>query len=166
MRISIIVAMSSNRVIGRDGQIPWHLPDDLKRFKQLTTGHPIIMGRKTYQSIGRPLPNRTNIVLTRDDAFDAEGCVVVHDLDAALAHAREVEDDIAFIIGGGHIYEAALPLADVLDITHIDAHVEGDTFFPLYDESVWRCVMDEAHDPDDRHAHPFRFARYEWIADR
>lgn len=140
-RISIIVALSENRVIGRDNRLPWHIPDDLKRFKRLTTGHAIIMGRKTYESIGRPLPQRTNIIITRDKTFSVEGCVVVHSLDEAVRFAQKLEgpEGEIFIIGGGQIFEQALPLVDRLYLTVVRGTHEGDVFFPDY--SAFKTVV-------------------------
>ncbi|UCD76754.1 MAG: dihydrofolate reductase [Phycisphaerales bacterium] len=158
MPLSIIVAMSENHVIGLHGDMPWRLPDDLKRFKALTTGHAVIMGRKTFDSIGRPLPNRTNIVITRDTRRAIEGVTVVHSLDEALRYA--VGNEEIFIIGGGEIYRQALALADRIYVTLVHAAVDGDTFFPAFDDRVWRLVSDEHHDADDRHAHAFSFRLY------
>lgn len=132
-RISAIASIGENRELGKSGRLLWRIPDDLKRVKALTTGHPIIMGRKTYESIGKPLPNRTNIVITRDKSYRAEGCVVVHSLDEALAKAREVENKEVFIFGGAQIYEEAFPHIDRLYLTTIHANdPDADTFFPDY----------------------------------
>ncbi len=128
MKIAIVVAMAANRVIGRDNQLPWHLPADLKHFKQLTLGKPVVMGRKTYASIGRPLPERTNIVVTRDRDYEAPGCVVVHSLDEALAAAGEAAE--VMVIGGAGIYRQVLPRTDTLYLTEVHAEFEGDTLFP------------------------------------
>lgn len=131
-KISIIVAVAGKkRVIGKRGALPWYIPAELKRFKEITTGHPIIMGRKTHESIGRALPGRTNIVITRDPNYQAEGCIVVHSLDEAIKVAKEKE---IFIIGGGQIYEQALPRADKLYLTYIEKQIEGDVFFPDYSQ--------------------------------
>lgn len=146
-------------MIGRAGDVPWHLPKDLKHFKALTTGHTIIMGRKTFESVGRPLPHRRNVVLTRDPTYRAEGVTVVHDLDAALALA-EGEDEV-FVTGGEEIYRLALPRADRLYLTVVHATVEGDTRFPEFDEAQWRRVSEEHHPADERHAHAFTFRLYE-----
>lgn len=130
--MTIIVAHDAQRGIGKGNTLPWHLPADLKRFKAVTTGHPIVMGRKTYESIGRPLPDRANIIVTRNESFTAEGCVVTHSLEDALARAREVDADEAFIIGGAEIYALALPMADRLLITEVSGTHEADAFFPEY----------------------------------
>jgi len=156
--ISIIVAMTENCVIGQQGAMPWHLPDDLKRFKTLTIGHPIIMGRKTFASIGKPLPQRTNIVLTRGN-LDDEGILIAHDLQHALELAGD--DEEIFIIGGGEIYQPALPHAQRCYITQVHAMIEGDTTFPQLDQHQWKLVSDEYHPSDDRHAFAFTFQQFE-----
>lgn len=140
MRISLIVAMSSNRVIGIDGQLPWHLPADLQRFKQLTMGQTLLMGRKTFESIGRPLPGRQTIVVSRNPAYQAEGCTLVHDLTAGLAAAKTAE---LFICGGGEIYLQALPLAGKIYLTELLREVEGDTRFPEIPAGEFRISHSE-----------------------
>ena len=154
-RLSLVVAMSENHVIGRDGRLPWRLPDDLKRFKELTTGHTIIMGRKTFDSIGRPLPNRRNIVVTRQEGWSSQGVEVAHSLDEALTAARS--DGEVFIIGGEQIYRAALPRADTIHLTRVHATVEGDAQFPPLEERCWECVEQINHPADARHAHAMTF---------
>jgi dihydrofolate reductase len=147
MNIVIIAALSIDGVIGANGRIPWHIGDDLKRFKRLTTGYTVIMGRKTYESIGRPLPGRTNVVLTRNTQFQApDGVHVFATLDAALDSCRQAGETTAFVIGGAEIYREALPLADRLVLTRVHQHVEGDTYFPAYDPTRWREVSREDHD--------------------
>jgi dihydrofolate reductase len=132
-KISIVVALGKNtRAIGNGPDLLWRISDDLKRFKSLTTGHPIIMGRKTFQSIGRALPNRTNIVITRDANFMAENCIVVHSIEEALAEAHKVDQTEIFIIGGGEIYTQALPYVNKLYLTLVESDAEGDIFFPGY----------------------------------
>ncbi|MCW9001841.1 MAG: dihydrofolate reductase [Rhodospirillales bacterium] len=147
MRISLIVAMSENGVIGRDGGLPWRIPGDLKFFKAMTMGKPMVMGRKTFASIGKPLPGRTNIVVTRDRGFTSEGVVVAHDLDGALSLAHDAMEDPAneeaMIIGGAQIYEQALPRADRLYVTEVHQHVKGDTRFPDFDRLEWVEVSRE-----------------------
>ena len=128
MKLSIVVAMADNRVIGQDNRLPWHLPADLKHFKQLTTGKPILMGRKTWESIGRPLPERTNIVITRDPDYQAAGCTVVHSVDAAL-RAAEPHSEV-MVIGGAELYRQVLPEVSTIYLTQVHADVEGDTVFP------------------------------------
>jgi dihydrofolate reductase len=135
-RVSIIAAVARNRVIGRDNAMPWHIPGELARFRELTMGHPIIMGRRTHQSIGRPLPGRRNIVISRDPAFVAAGCEVVSSLQAALTACSGAPE--VFVIGGAQIYAAALALADRLLLTEIQADFDGDTRFPDFDRASWR----------------------------
>ena len=154
-RISLIWAMSENRVIGSDNQLPWHMSADLQYFKRTTSGHPVILGRKNYQSIGKPLPNRVNIVLTRARDFDAPGCKVVHSTDEALSVAGH-ETEI-FIIGGAEIYKEFLPLAQKLYITEIHADIAGDTTFPQYSNEDWQEIFREHHDADDRNPYPYSF---------
>lgn len=148
-RVSIIVAVAgSKRVIGKAGGMPWHIPEELKRFREITMGHPIIMGRKTYESIGRVLPERVNIVITRDPAFVAEGTIVVHSLEEAFQLAQDQPgNDEVFVIGGGEIYKQALPLADKLYLTLIEKEIEGDVFFPDYSgfkKIVWQSEEQES----------------------
>jgi dihydrofolate reductase len=130
MLISAIVAVSENNVIGRDGHLPWHLSADLKRFKAITTGHSIILGRKNYDDIGRPLPNRTNYVLTRNKDFQAPGCIVCSSLELAIEAAKAAGETECFIIGGAAVYREAMPLVDKLYYTKVLSHVDGDVFFP------------------------------------
>jgi dihydrofolate reductase len=158
MSVSLIAALARNRVIGRDGDLPWRLPADLKHFKTLTTGHPVIMGRRTFDSIGRPLPNRTTIVITRDTSFRRDGIVVVHGLDAALDAAANAER--VFVAGGAEIYVLAMPVADRMDLTVVHADVEGDTRFPEVDPAAWSLAEDERHPRDDRHDYEYSFRTY------
>ncbi len=144
MIISIIAAMDANRVIGLNGKIPWHLPKDLKRFKRLTTGMYIVMGRKTHESIGRVLPNRVNIVLTRQKELPFPDCCLLNNLQLALDIAESNGKKELFIIGGAEIYKEALPIADKMYLTEIDAVYEGDAFFPEFDKSEWEEVKREA----------------------
>lgn len=153
----MIVAAAENGVIGRDGALPWRLPDDLKRFKQLTLGHPIIMGRKTWESIGRPLPGRLNIVVTRQQAYAADGCRVVASLQEALAVAREAGTGRAFVIGGADLYTLALPLADSIYFTRVLAEVEGDTRLPHIPWQDFEQAGVESHEADERHEHAYVF---------
>lgn len=159
-RLALIAAVAANGVIGRGGQLPWHLPDDLKRFKQLTMGHPIIMGRKTWESIGKPLPGRQNIVVSRTwDERPHPAVAVAGSLDDAIALAA-ASPPPAFVIGGAALYADALPRVDVLHLTELDDAVEGDRFFPPFDRSQWRLVEEIRHDADDRHAISFGFRTY------
>ena len=160
MLISIIVAVAKNGVIGKDNQLLWRLPDDLKRFKQLTLGHPMIMGRKTFESIGKPLPGRTSIVITNQKDFSVEGIIVAHSLDEALNIARGLEEKEAFIIGGGEIYKQALPLTDHLYVTEVDLVIDGDTFFEIANPAAWKETERIIHEPDERHALKFEFVNY------
>lgn len=151
MQIVIVVAMSENRVIGRDGGLPWRLPADLKRFKALTMGHPIVMGRKTWDSIGRALPGRRNIVITRNEDFTAEGADVVATIEGALELCREDEAEKVMIIGGGQIYGEILRDTDVIEMTEVHTTVDGDTEFPNFDPGDWNETFREKHpsvDPD------------------
>lgn len=162
MNLTIIAAMSENRVIGRDNDLAWHLPDDLKRFKELTKGHHVIMGRKTFESVGKPLPGRTNIIVTNQKEYKAPGCIIVHTLKEAIQKAEN--DKQPYIIGGGKIYDQALPLCDTLEITHIHAQVEGDTYFPEVDTSKWQIVAKESHPADDKHEFAFDFLTYQRVS--
>lgn len=158
-RISLIAAVAENRVIGVDNKLPWHLPDDLKHFKRLTRGHAIITGRKNYESIGRPLPERKNIVVTRQPDFVAAGCTVVRSIEEALAAARN--DPEIFVIGGGEIYRQTFPLAHRLYLTLVHASPRGDALFPDYDPREWREISRDEHPVDDRHAHAFSIVALE-----
>jgi dihydrofolate reductase len=157
--ISLIVAMAQNGVIGRGNALPWRLPEDLKRFKEYTLGKPILMGRKTFESIGRPLPGRANLVLTRDRRWQAEGVTVVHSVEEALQQARDCEELVA--IGGAEIYRLLLPLAHRIYLTHVHADVPGDTFFPAFDPAQWDDVEYRCHPADERHAYPVTFVTLE-----
>jgi dihydrofolate reductase len=142
MKISLIVAMAKNRVIGDKGTMPWYLSADLKKFRTITTGFPIIMGRKTYQSIGRPLPNRTNIIISRDTDYSVDGCLVFNTLDNALNHACQLANEV-FVIGGSTLYDALLPVVDTLYITQINQSFVGDTWFPEFDRNNWQEISRE-----------------------
>lgn len=157
MRISLVVAMARNGVIGRDNALPWRLPADLAHFKRVTMGHPIVMGRRTYESIGRPLPGRKNIVVSRNDGFSAPGCTVVDSLDAAWKAAAGAEE--ACVIGGTSLFEESLPVADVIHLTEVEADVEGDTWFPQFDRGEWRETEVARQPADERHAYPIRILR-------
>ncbi len=166
MRISLIAAVAANRTIGKsnsDGQpdMPWNLPDDFRFFKQKTTGHPIIMGRKTLVALGKPLPNRLNIVVTRNADFKAEGVTVAASLEDALTVARAVEQEEIFVIGGAEIYALALPAATTLYLTEIHKAYEGDAHFPEFDKADWQEVSRRPHPADERHEVAFDFVDYE-----
>ena len=157
--ITLVAALDRNRAIGRDGAMPWHLSDDLKRFKALTLGKPVLMGRKTALAIGRPLPGRPNLVLTRANAAPFEGQVVVHSMDEAIAGAAGAE---LMVIGGGEVYALALPRATRMHLTEIDtATADADTFFPPFDPTEWREVAREHHPADAKHPLAFDFVDYE-----
>lgn len=160
MKVSIIAAMGENRAIGLQGKIPWYLPADFKRFKELTLGHPVVMGSKTFESIGKPLSGRTNIVLAKDSDYAAEGCLVVHSLGDALALAGKEKEEI-FIIGGGSVYALAMPVADTIYLTKVRGTFEGDVFFPEIDEDEWRLVSSEPHLKDEKNAYDYEFCVYE-----
>lgn len=145
MTVTIVAAVASNGVIGRDGGLPWRLPEDLARFKRLTMGHVLVMGRRTYDSIGRPLPGRTTIVVTRQPGWSADGVEVAAGLDDALSRAAATDEEV-FVVGGSQVYAAALPVADRLALTLIDDCPHGDTYFPDVDWSRWREVRREPHD--------------------
>lgn len=156
----MIVAHADNRVIGKDNDMPWHLPADLAYFKQTTLGKPVIMGRKTFESIGRPLPGRQNIVITRNAAYVADGVEVVDSIEAALALTKGVEE--VMVIGGGAIYQHCLPAANKLYVTHIEANIEGDTQFPEYDvEKDWLLTSSTLRAADEKNAYALNFCVYE-----
>ena len=160
MLISIIVAVSKNGVIGKDNQLIWRLPDDLKRFKKLTIGHPIIMGRKTFDSIGKALPGRTSIVVSRNPGLEIGGIVVTNSLESALDYAAGLNVDEVFIIGGGELYNQSQQFADRLYITEVDAVIDGDTYFKIEEPEKWMESERTAHMADDRHAFAFNFVDY------
>jgi dihydrofolate reductase len=157
--ISLIVAMAQNGVIGRDNALPWRLPEDLKRFKEFTLGKPILMGRKTFEAIGRPLPGRANLVLTRDRDWRAAGVIPVHSVEEALLQTRTCDELVA--IGGAEIYRLLLPLARRIYLTHVHADVPGDTYFPAFDPAQWDDVEFRSLPADDRHAYPLTFVTLE-----
>ena len=163
--ITIIVAMGKNREIGADNQLLWHLPKDLKHFKELTSGHPIIMGRKTYESIGKPLPNRTNIVISRKNDQFEEGILIVGSIKEALKFAKKIDENV-FIIGGGTIYEQTIDLADQLEVTLVDAELKADTFFPKIDEKKWLKTNETTHQKDEKNQFDFSFQTFERILEK
>ena len=165
MRISIIVAASENNVIGRDGSIPWHLPDDLKYFRKKTEGHPVIMGRKNFESIvkalGKPLPNRENIIVTRESTYEADDCEIASSLEEAIMYGHKDNDqEEIFIIGGGEIYKQAMELCNYVYLTRVHAWIAGDVVFPEIDPEVWEEVEREEHPADTKHKFAFTYIMY------
>ena len=157
--LTIIAAASENNALGKDNQLVWHLPDDFKRFKTLTSGHYIIMGRKTFESFPKPLPNRTHIIITRQADYQVpEGCIVVSGLQEAIAICPKNEE--VFIIGGGEIYKQSMAIADKVELTRVHTTVEADTFFPEIDTTQWKLVFEEFHAKDEKHAFDFAFLTY------
>ena len=154
MRRSLVVAVAENGVIGRDNKLPWKLPDDLAYFKRVTMGHPVVMGRRTYESIGKPLAGRLNIVVTHNRDFPAPGCTVVTSLDDAWKAARDADE--VSVIGGTMLFRETLPIADRIHLTEVLASVPGDTFFPAFDRGEWRETEVSRHAADARHEYPFR----------
>jgi len=159
-RIAFVVALDRNKVIGKDGRLPWRLPDDMRHVRELTVGKPLIMGRRTYESIGRPLPKRTSIVLTRDPSFHPDGVLVAHTPEDALRLAGDVPEVIVF--GGAEVFKQFLPMAERIYLTQVDAEVEGDTYFD-FGASDWRVRENTAHPADERHPYAFSFMTLERI---
>lgn len=161
MIISSIVACAHNKVIGRKNEIPWYLPADLKFFKKVTSGHPVIMGRKCFESIGRPLPNRTNIIITRDPYYIVSNCLIAHSSEEAIRMASEMDNDEIFIIGGGEIYNQTIHYWHKIYLTEVDLDVpDGDTFFPALDFSKWERLNVESHLPDEQNKYPYQFSTW------
>ena len=152
--------MGLNREIGIDNQLPWHLPKDLKHFKEITSGHPIIMGRKTYESIGKPLPNRTNIVISRKKDWFEEGILIVGSIKEAIKFGQKIDEDI-FIIGGGNIFEQTMDIADKLEVTEIKTNIEADTFFPKIDPKIWTKTDEVCHEKDEKNNFDFCFQTFQ-----
>ena len=170
MRVALIAARSENEVIGHEGKIPWRLSADLKRFKALTTGHTLIMGRKTFESIGRPLPERVTIVVSRSRGYTPAGVTVVHSLDDALAVAERgvststpPDQTGIFVCGGAEVYRSALPIADHMHLTRVHAIVQGDVHFPEFSDDEWQCAATERHDADEKNAFDYTFEEWERI---
>lgn len=159
-KITLIAAVAENNALGKDNDLLWHLPDDFKRFKTLTTGHTIIMGRKTFESFPKPLPNRHHIIITRDKSYRVEhpNCTVVHSLESAMLLVEN--EDLSYIIGGGEIYTQAMPYCDTLEITRVHGNYDADAFFPLIDSTTWKLAKEEYHSKDDRHAVDFTYRTY------
>lgn len=156
--ITVIAAVAENNALGKENQLLWHLPDDFKRFKSLTSGHYIIMGRKTFESFPKPLPNRTHVIISRQANYQPEGCMVVNSLEQALEACPKTEE--VFIIGGGEIYKQSIAVADKLDLTKVHASFEADTHFPEVDLSEWQLVFEEHHPKDERHDYAFTFQTF------
>ena len=163
MKISCIVAVAHNNVIGKDNQIPWHLPADLKYFKKVTLNHHILMGRNCFESIGRPLPKRTNVIITRDMYYTVSNCLITHSIPEALSLAEQNGEEEAFIIGGGEIYKQTMSLWDTLYLTQVDLQVEGDVFFPELNLDHWKLTHQEDHLKDEKNSHDYSFMTYEKI---
>jgi dihydrofolate reductase len=164
MIISLIAALTENRVIGKSNDLPWRLPDDMKYFMQTTSGHHVVMGRKNYESIPakfRPLPNRANIVVTRQEEYDAPGCMVVNSIPAAIDIAIDNHEAEVFIIGGAEIYTQSLALANRLYLTEIHTSLEGDAFFPIFNKHEWTEISRKHHPTDEKHLYAFDFVVYE-----
>ena len=159
--ISLIVAMAKNRVIGASGAIPWHLPEDLRRFKRLTMGHHLVMGRRTFESIGRLLPGRTSVIVTRQPRFSVPGAIVAHSFEEAIRACGD--DEEIFVIGGAELFRSALPLADRIHLTVVDAEPAGDTFMPEFDPKDWREVSAETFSRDERHPYGYRYSVLERV---
>jgi dihydrofolate reductase len=158
MTITIVVAISENHAIGKDNKLLWYLPKDLKHFKEITTGHTVIMGRKTYDSVGKPLPNRRNIIITRQ-AITIEGCEVVNSIEAAIELCKDEQE--VFIVGGAEIYKQAMHLTDRIYLTIVHKNFEGDSFFPEISSQEWKEVFREDHEPDEKNLLPYSFITYE-----
>lgn len=156
--IILIAAVAENNALGKDNQLLWHLPDDFKRFKSVTTGHYIIMGRKTFESFPKPLPNRTHIVISRQKNYHPEGCIVVDSLEKAIEACPK--NEAIFVIGGGEIYKQAIEIADKLDITKVHERFDADTFFPEIDLTKWKLTASEFHPKDEKHSFDFAFETY------
>lgn len=158
--LKILVAFDENRVIGKNNALIWHLPADLKRFKALTTGHVIIMGRKTFESIGRPLPNRTTIVISRQQDLKIEGVILAHSVEEAILKAKSISRDDIYIVGGAEIYQLSLPLADQILVTQLHDIFEGDAFFPEISPAIWEVAEQERGITDEQNAYQFSYITY------
>lgn len=156
--ITMIAAAAENNALGKDNDLVWHLPDDFRRFKALTTGHYILMGRKTFESFPKLLPNRTHVVITRQADYAPEGCIVTNSLEKAIEVARE--DPQPFIIGGGEIYQQGMAKAELIELTRVHSEFEADTFFPEIHEEEWMLIAEEFHPADDRHQYAFSYLTY------
>ncbi|WP_298246210.1 dihydrofolate reductase [uncultured Christiangramia sp.] len=162
--ITMIAAAAENNALGKDNDLVWHLPDDFKRFKRLTSGHHIIMGRKTFESFPKLLPDRTHVIITRKEDYSPENTIVVHSIEEALKVSKL--DDQAFIIGGGEIYKMGMEHADRIELTRVHGEFEADTHFPQIDKSEWEIVKDQFHDKDEKHDYSFTYLTYERKQDK
>lgn len=160
--ITIIAAIGKNGELGKDNDLIWHLPNDLKRFKKVTAGHHVIMGRKTFESLGNPLPNRTNIIITRNKNYQAEGCVIVSSLEEAIETATK-EDTNPYILGGAQIYKQAITLVDSLDLTLVAAELDADAYFPKIDTAIWKETSREDFSADEKHKYDYSFVTYKKV---
>ena len=161
MTITIIAAIAKNNALGKDNDLIWHLSADLKRFKKLTTGHHIIMGRKTFESIGKPLPNRITIIITRNEQYKQDGCLIANSLEQAISLVKN--DDNPFIIGGAQIYKQAINIADKLEITYVYNNFDADVFFPKIDLTIWKEIARETFEPDNKNKYHYSFVTYKRI---
>ncbi len=157
--LTLIAAAGEHNELGKNNDLVWHLPDDFKRFKKITSGHHIIMGRKTFDSFPQPLPNRTHVVITRQENFKKPGIIVVHSLERAIELTKD--DPQPFVIGGGEIYKMAMDAANKIELTRVHGEFEADTFFPEIDESQWKVVLEESHEKDEKHQYAFTYLTYE-----
>jgi dihydrofolate reductase len=156
--ITLIAAAAENNALGKDNQLLWHLPEDFKRFKQITSGHYIIMGRKTFESFPKPLPNRTHVIITRQKDYTAEGCIVVHSLEEAIAISPKNEE--VFVIGGAEIYTQSIDSADKIELTRVHNSLDADAYFPAIDLTQWKLVFEEQHHKDEKHHYDYTFETY------
>ena len=156
--ITLIAAAAENNALGKNNDLIWHLPDDFKRFKAITSGHYIIMGRKTFESFSKPLPNRTHVIITRQKNYNPENCIVVNSLEKAIEICPKDED--IFVIGGGEIYQQSIAIADKIELTRVHSTFEADTFFPEIDTTIWELVQEEFHPKDEKHLFDFSFQTY------
>ena len=161
MIISFIVAASTNNVIGKNNQLPWSLPNDMKFFKNITWAMPVLMGRKSFESLGKPLPGRLNVVITRQNNWKPEGATVVHSVEDAIKVATTADYNEAFIIGGGEIFKEAMPVADKIYLTRVDVNLEGDAFFPVMNPKEWLMVSEQSFPTDEKHAYAYHFQLWE-----
>lgn len=161
--ISLLYAMDKNRLIGKNNELPWHLPQDLAYFKRVTMGHTIVMGRKTFDSIGKPLPGRENIIITRDTSFTCNGCKVIHSINELLNLSREKNNEELFVIGGAEIFKEILPFSDRLYVTNIHHEFDGDTYFPITNDAEWKLISKEPGKKDEKNPYDYEFVVYEKI---